>query len=130
MKAVFCRPLLCAVVLALFLTGCGSESRTYNGVVLLDDAPLPNAGVQLISKANSKVHYGTTNAEGKFTIVENDDLKVDPGEYVVVVDKVPTEMGGKSEVPGVYRKEDSSTLKVTISGDSASIPAIKLKSKP
>lgn len=130
MKAVFCRPLLCAVVVATFLVGCGGSSREFNGVVLRDDAPLQNAGVKLISQTDGKVLYGTTDSEGKFTIVETGGQAVEPGEYLVVVDKVPAEMGGKSEVPKVYRQEETSTLKVTIGSDNTLIPPIELKSKP
>ncbi|MEW4451777.1 carboxypeptidase-like regulatory domain-containing protein [Bremerella sp. JC817] len=124
--------LLCASV-ALLLIGCGkAPSQTFTGKITLDGNPLAQAGIELLPKEGGAtgVHYGTTDAEGRFTITEDDTNPITPGEYSVVVDKVPTEMGGKSEVPDPYRNKEKTPLSVTIADGSTDLAEIELSSKP
>ncbi len=118
-----------AVLVCLAITGCGSSSST-SGVVTLDDAPLAGGGVTLFSTGSGaeRVHAGAINEQGAFTIQENQDTPILPGEYIVVVNKPPAEMGGESVVPKIYRDKKTSPLRVTIDAANQPVPPIKLKS--
>lgn len=131
MKANVLGSLLCATVVFLLLAGCTAKDKTFTGSVTLDGSPLDNAGVKLIPKESSArgEHYSTTDTGGKFTIQNDPNNPLTPGDYVVVVDKVPQEMGGKSVVPNAYRDAKSSPVNVTITEESSAIPAIELSSK-
>ncbi|GAA4425789.1 carboxypeptidase-like regulatory domain-containing protein [Bremerella cremea] len=132
MKLAQVSALLCASV-ALLMIGCGkAPSQTYTGKVTLDGIPLEQAGIELRPKEGGAtgVHYGTTNAEGLFTITEDDTNPITPGEYTVVVDKVPTEMGGKSEVPDLYRYKEKTPLSLTVADGSTDLAVVELSSKP
>ncbi|MHC2067684.1 carboxypeptidase-like regulatory domain-containing protein [Bremerella sp. T1] len=131
MKSSILSGSLCALLVALLCVGCTSEAKVYSGTVSLDGNPLENAGVQLIANSSSArgEHYSTTDSSGKFTIASDPNNPITAGEYSVVVDKVPAEMGGQSIVPNQYRSQEKTPLKVSISADQTTIPAIELKSK-
>lgn len=115
---------------SLFAIGCGGTTHTASGKVTLDGKPLSNGGVTLVSADPNEVaiHSGTTNESGNFSIQENQSTPIKPGEYIVVVDKVPQEMDGVSIVPEIYRSQTTSPLRATISGESTVLPKIQLKS--
>lgn len=131
MKANFLGSLFCATVMLLLLAGCSAENKAFSGTVTLDGNPLDNAGVKLISKNSAArgEHYSTTNATGKFVIQEDPNNPLMPGDYIVVVDKVPAEMGGKSIVPNQYSKVESTPITVTIAAENGTISPIELSSK-
>ncbi|EAQ81071.1 carboxypeptidase regulatory-like domain-containing protein [Blastopirellula marina] len=132
MKLHFVGFFLSAALMSLLFVGCGSEGETFQGTVTMDGTPLDRAGVQLYPKDNGAkgIHYGTADAQGAYKITEDSINPITPGDYYVVVDKVPTEMGGKSVVPEVYRDKESSPLTVTISSGSNQIPPIEISSNP
>ncbi|MFN3148666.1 hypothetical protein [Bremerella sp.] len=131
MKANILGSLLCATVMLLLLVGCTAKDKTFTGKVTLDGSPLDSAGVKLVSKDSSArgEHYSTTDAAGNFTIQDDPNNPLKAGDYVVVVDKVPTEMGGKSVVPNDYRQAETSPITLTIFEENVAIPPIELTSK-
>ncbi|WDI43252.1 hypothetical protein [Bremerella sp. P1] len=130
MKANVLGSLLCAAVMFVLLAGCTAESKTFTGSVTLDGNPLDSAGVKLVSKDSSArgEHFSTTDAAGKFTIQEDPNNPLSPGDYIVVVDKVPQEMGGKSVVPNQYRSTETTPITLTIAPESSEIPPITISS--
>jgi len=131
MKANILGSLICATVVCLLLVGCSSENKTFTGTVTLDGSPLDNAGIKLVSKDGTSrgEHFSTTDGAGNFTIQNDPNNPLTPGEYVIAVDKVPAEMGGKSVVPNQYRQFDTSPVTLTIAAESMEIPPIELTTK-
>ncbi|TWT31930.1 carboxypeptidase-like regulatory domain-containing protein [Blastopirellula retiformator] len=130
MKFKFAASLACVALVAVTVIGCG-KTKTFSGSVSMDGAPLASAGVQLIPEGGGKgVHFSTTDEQGNFTIVEESANPLSAGEYVVVVDKAPTEMGGKSVVADIYRDQKKTPLKMTISDGSTKLPPIELSAHP
>lgn len=115
------------------LVGCGSGSpSTVTGKVLLDGQPLSGAQVQLLPKGNASggMHAATTDAEGKFTIVEDGSSNnpVQPGSYVVLVSKITGGMGDAvNEVPDLYQDRKHSPLTVEIKTAETQLPPLELK---
>lgn len=131
MKANVLGSLLCVAVMILLIAGCTAKEKTFTGSVTLDGSPLENAGVKLVSKDGSArgEHFSTTDAGGKFSIEDDPTNPLTPGDYVVVVDKVPQEMGGKSDVPDQYRKVKTTPLTLTIAPEEQTIPPIELSTQ-
>lgn len=129
MKSNVLGSLLCAIVVSLVFAGCSAEKKVYNGSVTLDGNPLDNAGVKLVSKDSSArgEHFSTTDGSGKFVIQDDPNNPLTPGDYVVVVDKVPEEMGGKSIVPDEYRKATSSPINLTIPAVDEDVSPIEIE---
>jgi hypothetical protein len=76
------------LLLALFLAGCGSSSRTspVTGVVLLDGKPLAGASIQFVPQGKGRDATGETDQNGQFvmsTFQPRDGMLA--GEYKVVI---------------------------------------------
>jgi len=129
MKTIHAAALFLLAISGCMLAGCGG-SHSVSGKVTLDGAPLEGAEVRLSSKAGSAVHSATTDAKGKFTVMGTESTPVEPGEYVMIVDKVAAEMGAESVVPAPYRDKATSPLTVTIDTSFSALPDQDLKSSP
>jgi hypothetical protein len=124
----------------LLVAGCGSKLPTtapVSGTVLLDGKPVEGAAVSLVPNAGGRFGYGTTDAQGKFTIStygDNDGATL--GGHKILVTKAdiipPTKAaatiedqeellrgGGagwtfKSHIPEKYGSPDKTDLTVEV----------------
>ena len=88
-------------VALLLVAGCGGVSKKVlsqvSGTVLLDGKPLAGAMVTLHNVSGGRGAYGTTDANGNFTVETSRTEKgADPGNYHVTVDKPA---GGSQPAP-------------------------------
>lgn len=126
----FCILLFCCLIL-----GCGS-SRPYDvhAAVTLDDHPLPEANVTLVSVwKNKPAATGITDAEGHVTFKTGELDGVLPGTYVAVLSKIIEEKTLSNNeirafaeagiryvpkmietVPQKYTKRETSDLKINV----------------
>lgn len=134
--------IIVATCLALVVgAGCGkSGTRSeVRGQVLLDGQPLAQAEVQLLSKAGSSMHSGTTDADGNFVIAEDagSTTPIQPGEYVALVSKqsMPENAaslpgGGMGAminvVPPIYQDRTATPLAVKVEGATTQLAPFQL----
>lgn len=74
-----------------FLLGCGSSIKLYkvDGVVTLDQKPLPNVIVSFTPVGAGTSGVGTTDLEGKYMIGSTLGSGVPEGRYKVSITEVP-----------------------------------------
>ncbi len=90
-----------ATGLLLTCGGCGGDLATVSGTVTLDGKALPNATVTFRPETGA-VAYGTSDAEGHYTIRTGASEGLAPGDYKVTVQaygELPESSPEDSEVP-------------------------------
>ncbi|HTN73764.1 MAG TPA: hypothetical protein VL096_00905 [Pirellulaceae bacterium] len=136
-----------SLVTCLTLTGCGGGGTRseVSGQVLLDGQPLAGAEVQLLPKDNPALgmHSGTTDATGKFVIVESgsSNTPFKAGKYVALVSKQSMPANAASlpgggmgamvnEVPPLYQDRAASPLIVEITGTTTALAPFEISKTP
>lgn len=139
-RSPLCLLALCLVTV-LGVVGCGKagSQAEVRGQVLLDGQPLANAEIQLLAKDGRSMHSGTTDANGKFVIVEpaGSNTPIQPGDYVALVSKqsMPENAaslpgGGMGAmvnvVPPIYQDRTASPLSVKVESTTTELPPFQL----
>ena len=123
---------LSSVILLALAAGCNRDGLhlvPVDGVVTLDGKPIADAGV-LFSPADPKLGppaSGTTDADGKFTLMTNNRQGAAVGDHLVVIAReevkvIPQSRGfpiyqTKHLVPSKYGEMKSSGLTATVKDD-------------
>lgn len=152
-----------ALAVILTLAGCGKDSKhntvKVEGVVTLDDKPVPNATVTFrpVKEGSGAPATATTDDQGRYSLITvgtgTREAGAVPGEYHVGVikTKIDTDTSGDSSdpnygkqkvaygkkaekgvthaVPQKYNKPEESGIKVTVEGGKDNDIPIELKSK-
>lgn len=76
--------LLLALLLSVFLSGCGADKSHLTGVVTLDGQPVPNCSLSFVSTSDGPSGGGATDSEGRYNAyISKNYLWLAPGEYKV-----------------------------------------------
>jgi hypothetical protein len=119
--------------------GCGSSDgpRTVNasGTLTLDGTPVKDAQVIFVVTSGVPA-YGTTDANGKFTMMVSEENKgAVPGTYPVIVSKtLMDDLGGgnvklEQGLPAIYGDPAKSGITVTVPDSGTDSIKIELVSK-
>jgi hypothetical protein len=143
-------PLLALAAVAL-AAGCGRQpaGATAAGRLTLDGRPLPDALVQLYPKDDLSLglYYGSTDADGRFTLRGREGPVLKPGRYVVLVKRLVKKDGKppgpdedqtayvmpgslRNTVPEVYSDRERSPHTVELVAGHNDLPTLELKSRP
>jgi len=127
---------LCAVLLAVGLSGCGdsTEMVPVSGTVTTEEGPLPGAAVTFYPTGDtgSVLGNGTTGQDGKYTITPSRGKNgLQPGEYIVIVSRrlrpdgsppdpkvPPMESDARETLPNNYTSRESTPLRAKVSKES------------
>lgn len=106
--------------LVLFTVGCGPNLSPVTGTVTLDDKPVENAIVSFVPVEGGTSASGTTDANGKYTLVCVEGVGVAPGTYRVSIAEVPpVQNSGAEESSEAAASSNSSAYESMASGGGA-----------